>query len=156
SVENPGAAVVASNLAYVIYTSGSTGRPKGVLTEHRGLTNYVCDAAQEYDLSPSDRALQFASLSFDASAEEIYPVLIRGASLVLRDEWMLGSGVHFLEFCNRHGIAVLNLPTSYWHEIAAILDDSRSRVPACLRLVIIGGERATPELAAKWIAHTGS
>jgi amino acid adenylation domain-containing protein/non-ribosomal peptide synthase protein (TIGR01720 family) len=156
SVENPGAAVAASNLAYIIYTSGSTGRPKGVLTEHRGLTNYVCDAAQEYDLSPSDRALQFASLSFDASAEEIYPVLIRGASLVLRDEWMLSSAEHFFEFCNRHGITVLNLPTSYWHEIADTLDDSRSRVPACLRLVIIGGERATPELAAKWIAHTGS
>src|SRR5262249_34155102 len=89
---NPAIAVTANNLTYVIYTSGSTGMPKGVMVEHRSLVNYTVSAGAEYAIAPGDRVLQFASFSFDASAEEIYPCLTRGATLVLRTESML-SGI---------------------------------------------------------------
>ena len=62
------------NLAYVIYTSGSTGQPKGVMIEHRALSGYVAAAIAAYEMTASDRVLQFASLSFDASVEEIFPL----------------------------------------------------------------------------------
>ncbi|MEN9568551.1 MAG: anabaenopeptilide synthetase ApdA [Cyanobacteriota bacterium] len=65
-----------SNLAYVIYTSGSTGKPKGVEIPHRALVNFAQAAMQEYEINNRDRILQFASISFDASIEEIYPCLI--------------------------------------------------------------------------------
>ncbi|HEU5383064.1 MAG TPA: AMP-binding protein, partial [Ktedonobacteraceae bacterium] len=72
------------NLAYVIYTSGSTGQPKGVLVEHRGVVNHCLFFKERCDLQMDDRVLQFASLSFDTSVEEIFPSLISGATLVLR------------------------------------------------------------------------
>lgn len=62
-----------SDTAYVIYTSGSTGTPKGVAVPHAALTNHTLHAAEMYGISPADRILQFASIGFDASAEEIYP-----------------------------------------------------------------------------------
>jgi non-ribosomal peptide synthetase component F len=59
------------DVAFVLYTSGSTGSPKGVLLEHRGLVNLARAAIGAFELSPADRVLQFASLSFDISLEEL-------------------------------------------------------------------------------------
>ncbi|MCC5661302.1 amino acid adenylation domain-containing protein [Nostoc sp. XA010] len=150
STLNPNHQVTADNLAYIIYTSGSTGRPKGVAIEHRSLARYTRTAAQAYQIEASDRILQFASISFDASAEEIYPCLTRGATLVLRTDAMLGSVPEFLQTCHRWGITVLNLPTAYWHEITANLEPPTINLLATVRLVIIGGEQALPERLTKW------
>ncbi len=66
----------ADALAYVIYTSGSSGTPKGVQVTHAGLAHH-CRAIIEdhYFLRPDDRVLQFNTLSFDPSIEEIVPTL---------------------------------------------------------------------------------
>jgi len=143
----------ADNLAYVIYTSGSTGTPKGVAITHGSLANYVVTAAEEFKLKAADRVLQFASLSFDTSAEEIYPCLIRGATLVLRTDSMINSAADFLRACEKQYITVLNLPTAYWHELAAALDANDVSIPASMRLVIVGGEKALPERLASWWQH---
>ncbi len=141
--------VLPQNLAYTIYTSGSTGKPKGVLIPHQALTNYVEAAAHVYAITPDDCVLQFASISFDASVEEIYPCLTRGATLVLRTESMLDSVQTFMQRCEDQGITCLSLPTAYWHEITARMSDE-VLLPSCLRLVIIGGEAAHPQQLALW------
>ncbi|HEX8087723.1 MAG TPA: condensation domain-containing protein, partial [Blastocatellia bacterium] len=78
SKDNPRVPVAPRNLAYMIYTSGSTGNPKGVMVEHQSVVNYIRFAAAEFAIGPGDRVLQFASISFDTSAEEIYPCLAGG------------------------------------------------------------------------------
>ncbi len=140
-------------LAYAIYTSGSTGRPKGVLVEHRSLAHHTADAAAFFAVTPADRVLQFAAASFDASAEEIWPTLTSGAALVLRSDEMIASPRRLLDSCAELGITVLDLPTAYWHEVVAALEAGDARLPAGLRLVILGGERARPESWAAWRAH---
>ena len=97
--DNPERCAAPSDLAYVIYTSGTAGRPKGVMIEHHALTNYTLAATEKFNLSGHDRVLQFASLSFDACAEEIYPCLVRGATLVLRTEDVIASPARFLRSC---------------------------------------------------------
>jgi len=141
--------------AYVIYTSGSTGRPKGVLVPHASLVNYIRHAADSYAVEPGDRVLQFASMSFDTSAEEIYPCLTRGATLVLRDDEMAGSLERFGRDLERLRISVIDLPTAYWHELVAEMAGSDLDVPACVRLVILGGEQAQADRLAAWQARTG-
>ena len=156
AAENLAPLAGSSNAAYVIYTSGSTGRPKGVVVQHASLAAYTATAADEFVIAPVDRVLQFASLSFDTSAEEIYPCLTRGATLVLRTEAMLGSAASFFGHCAAAGITVLDLPTAYWHELAARLDEEALALPPSLRLVILGGERALPERLAAWRRHVGA
>ena len=153
--ENLTEAANADDLAYVIYTSGSTGNPKGTMIEHRSLVNLTLAAANEYAISPSDRVLQFASLSFDTSAEEIFPALTRGASVVLRTDSMLSSAEDFLRSCGEFGVTVLDLPTAYWHELTDELVAHNLSLPAGLRLVILGGEEALPERLANWHERVG-
>jgi amino acid adenylation domain-containing protein len=149
------AGVSGGNVAYVIYTSGSTGRPKGTLIEHGALSNYISSAAVMFDLKESDRVLQFASISFDAAAEEIFTCLSRGASLVLRTDRMLGTADEFLRACASMSVSVLDLPTAYWHLLVEELHASRAFVPECVRLVIIGGEKARAEQVRRWHETAG-
>ncbi|HKP45903.1 MAG TPA: amino acid adenylation domain-containing protein [Pyrinomonadaceae bacterium] len=155
SVDNIQPAAGASDAAYVIYTSGSTGKPKGTIIEHHSLSNFVQAAIESYGLTARDRVLQFASLSFDTSVEEIFPTLIAGATLVLRTDDMLSSADRFLQSCGDLGITVLDLPTAYWHELTDEIVTHQLAIPPQLRLIILGGEKAMRERVASWRANLG-
>ncbi|MFF3946806.1 hypothetical protein ACFYYN_18510 [Streptomyces sp. NPDC001902] len=70
-------------------------------------------AVVRYSLDDRDRVLQFASLSFDASIEEIFPALVSGAAIVLRDEDMISRPDLFLSRCADLAVTVLDLPTAH-------------------------------------------
>jgi amino acid adenylation domain-containing protein len=137
-------------LAYIIYTSGSTGAPKGVMIRHGGLASYVLAARRDLALLPSDRMLQFASLSFDASAGEIFCCLASGAALILRNDAMLLAGAPaFLGACASWGVTVCDLPTVFWQELVERVDAGEAAWPPSLRLFVTGGERPLPERVAR-------
>ncbi|MEV6559581.1 amino acid adenylation domain-containing protein [Nocardia sp. NPDC051756] len=143
-------------VAYVIFTSGTTGRPKGVLVSRRALAGFCAAAVDRYGLGADDRVLQFASLSFDASVEELFPALSCGAAVVLRDEDMISRPDLFLDRCAALEVSVLDLPTAYWHELVAALDHGEATLPATVRLTIIGGEAARPDAVRRWQAVVGT
>ncbi|MCA9926608.1 MAG: AMP-binding protein, partial [Anaerolineales bacterium] len=149
----PSVAVDLASLAYIIYTSGSTGTPKGVQITHQSIVNYTIAAIDHFNITPADRILQFATINFDAAAEEIYPCLLHGATLVLRHETMLRSPQAFMQSCADYGITLLDLPTAYWHTLVTALEQGDLPIPACLRLIILGGERAWPERLTAWKAQ---
>src|SRR5262249_7429766 len=72
--------------AYVIYTSGSTGKPKGVAMVHRALSNLIQWQLEQPPFLPAPRTLQFTSLGFDVSFQEIFATWFIGGHLVLIDE----------------------------------------------------------------------
>lgn len=142
--------------AYAIYTSGSSGQPKGVLVEHGALASFTQSALDLYGLRSDDRILQFASPSFDASVEEIFPCFASGATLVLRSDSMIRSAPHFLAVCEDLGITALDLPTAFWSQLVASLESGSSVLPKSLRLVIIGGEQAPYESVMTWMKIVGA
>jgi amino acid adenylation domain-containing protein len=150
SRENPSSGATPDNLAYVIYTSGSMGRPKGVLLQHHGLVNHSTYLVNRYGLQEQDRVLQFASLSFDVAAEEIFPTLSSGAAVVLWPNRRLASFDDLLELIEGESLSVLNLPAAYWHEWVAELDRTRAQVPMELRLLIVGSDRVLTEYLSQW------
>jgi non-ribosomal peptide synthetase component F len=141
SDDDPAPSATVDNLAYVIYTSGSTGTPKGVMVQHGSLANYIQAVSLAYEIVPEDRILQFSSFNFDASVEEIFMSLTCGATLVLRDGEVPKAPAEFLQECREKKLTVLDLPTSYWHE----LSHGDWAVASSLRLVIIGGDKALAE-----------
>jgi amino acid adenylation domain-containing protein len=152
-----GSAAVAADTAptdpaYLIYTSGSTGQPKGVLVEHGALAGRVRWMREEYGLRPGDRVVQFASLSFDTHAEELYPALTAGASVLLLPDGAVTLPDVLRGPAGREA-TVLDLPTAYWHELTQAVNDIAW--PQSLRLVIIGGEQAHATAVARWRARFG-
>ena len=138
------------HLAYVIYTSGSTGKPKGVLIEHGSLVGYLQSVTELYGLTSSDRLFQFSALSFDTSIEEVFGTLVNGALLVLRDDEITSSGDAFLTAVEREGITLIGTPTAYWHLLVQHLEETGASVPACVRGVIVGGEKASRRALDSW------
>lgn len=143
------------NLAYVIYTSGSTGTPKSVMVQHGSLANYIQAANSAYEIVPADRVLQFATFSFDASAEEIFVSLTSGATLVLRDRDVPKDPAEFLRETREKKLTVLDLPTAYWHELVSHSTRADWSTASDLRLIIIGGDKALPERVEQWHRDVG-
>ena len=139
--------------AYIIYTSGSTGLPKGVMISHRSLLNYVTLGVAHLDLQAEDVVLQFASISFDTAVEEIFPPLLSGARLLLRNDEMLATTAVFWQTCAANDVTILDLPTAFWHLLCSQIMNEVHLIPASLRLLFTGGEKASPEQIQTWLAH---
>ncbi|MDZ7307314.1 MAG: amino acid adenylation domain-containing protein [candidate division KSB1 bacterium] len=155
STDNPPASADPENAAYVIYTSGSTGKPKGVAVSHRSVVNHNFAVIAAFGLQPEDRMLQFASINFDAAVEEIFPTWFAGATLVLGSADRLAAIPEFCRLLEREQVTIVDLPTAYWHEWVAEIAQHNATVPACLRLVIVGGDKASAERLATWHKFVG-
>ncbi|GAB2561386.1 hypothetical protein GCM10027066_01000 [Dyella jejuensis] len=147
-----------SDPAYIIYTSGTSGEPKGVVVGHGALAAFTHGVQTLFRVEPGDRVLQFASIGFDTSAEEIFPSLLAGATLVFPDDAIGSVSVQQLvASIEEQRISVLNLPTSLWHElVSTMVADADVRLPGCVRLLIIGGEAASPDALAHWQRISGT
>jgi len=146
---NPAGQTVPENFAYVIYTSGSTGKPKGVALPHRALVNLIHWQVRNSTLGPGDKTLQFASLSFDVSFQEIFSTLCSGGVLVLIDEESRLDPALLWKVLAKHAVARLFLPFVALQQLAERADDATPAVPS-LREVITAGEQLqiTPKIAA--------
>lgn len=142
-------------LAYVIYTSGSTGQPNGVMLTHGGLVNHARAAAGIYGLGPGDRILQFCSISFDVSVEEMFPTWAAGATVISRGDETPILGRAWLGWLRAQGVTVVNLPTAHWHAWVRDLASLGEVVPAAIRTVIVGGEKALGTVYRDWLAVGG-
>ncbi|MFE5300014.1 amino acid adenylation domain-containing protein [Streptomyces sp. NPDC056632] len=136
--------------AYILFTSGSTGRPKPVVTPRRAISVSVRSLRDLFALTEEDRVLQFASLNWDTSLEEIFPTLTTGATLVFDRAAHSGSFPRFLRMIERERVTVLDLPTAFWHELVIHLAEEATALPDCVRLMVIGGEAVSPARLADW------
>ena len=132
-----------NNLAYVIYTSGSTGEPKGVQIERRGLCNMAEAQVAAFGLQPSDRILQFSSLSFDASVFEIFLAFRAGATLVMVPPESRVPGPALTRLLLEQEVTMVTLPPSV---LAAL---PREDLPA-LKIITVAGEACSAELVQHW------
>ncbi|MBN1928601.1 MAG: amino acid adenylation domain-containing protein [Chlorobiaceae bacterium] len=150
AAEPPASRIDSSNLAYMMYTSGSTGTPKGVMITHGNVVSFALSAVARYGITASDRVLQFFSVSFDGSIEEIFTTWAAGGTLVLRDFPVELTADDFFRQIDKYRISVIDLPTAFWHELVNSIRSDRMQLPGSLRLVIIGGEQASLPIYRKW------
>ncbi|MEG4862220.1 MULTISPECIES: non-ribosomal peptide synthetase [unclassified Microcoleus] len=140
STENPASTVSPDNLTYTIYTSGSTGKPKGVLLPHRALVNLIAWQLQNSTLEDAAKTLQFASLSFDVSFQEMFCTWCAGGTLVFITEEMRRDARSLLQLIDTEKIQRLFLPFIALQHLAEAAD-SYQLVPKSLREVVTAGEQ---------------
>ncbi len=127
------------DLLYVIYTSGSTGKPKGVMLEHRNLTNLL---RFQYRHTSIDfrSVLQFTTISFDVSFQEIFSTLVAGGTLYLIDEELRKNVPELFRFVGEKAISTLFLPTSF---LKFVLNEKEyvDRLPGTVNHIVVAGEQ---------------
>ncbi|KAF4228489.1 hypothetical protein CNMCM6805_002144 [Aspergillus fumigatiaffinis] len=128
--------------AYGLFVSGSTGRPKGCVVSHGAFAS-IAAHAEALQLNDSSRALQFASLAFGVSINEIYGTLAVGGTICLLSDADRASLRTITSAINRMRVTwAVMTPTM----MGSLLP---SEVP-CLRTVLTGGEPLHKSQVLAW------
>lgn len=148
SVENLPGAPSPEQLAYVLYTSGSTGKPKGVAMPHGPLSNLIIWQTRNSIMSAGRKTLQFASLSFDVSFQEMFSTWCSGGTLVVASVEMRRDPAALLQYLNDESIERIFLPFVALRQLAEVADWYDS-FPRSLKEVITAGEqlRISPSIS---------
>ncbi|WP_248782869.1 amino acid adenylation domain-containing protein [Streptomyces varsoviensis] len=136
---------IPGQLAYVIYTSGSTGRPKGVAVAHGGVANLAEAMRPVLGVSEGVTALQFASFSFDAAVLDVAVTLGAGGTLAIASSDERTQPEALARMIEAAGVSVASVVPS----LLGVLDPAA--VPG-VRNWVLGAERLTADLAARWRA----
>ncbi|MET0286869.1 MAG: amino acid adenylation domain-containing protein [Polyangiales bacterium] len=147
----PSVATHPDQVAYCIFTSGSTGRPKGVLNPHRGVSNRLAWLRQALPLSGHDKVLLKTPFGFDVSVAEIFWTLSSGATLVIADAGAHRDPAALAALIRAHGITTIDF-------VPSMLEAFLAELPRCpsLRVVTVGGEALSPELARAFTSAHGA
>ncbi len=128
-----------TNLAYIIYTSGSTGKPKGVILEHRNLVNLLHYQYRHTTIDFS-RVLQFTTISFDVSFQEIFSTLLCGGQLTLVSRETINDIPLLFEVIERNRLRTLFMPASFLKFIMNE-EEYRDLLPRGVRHIVTAGEQ---------------
>nr|ASV46970.1 hybrid non-ribosomal peptide synthetase/type I polyketide synthase [uncultured bacterium] len=143
-------------LAYVIYTSGSTGTPKGVMVPHRALANLAHAEVELHGFGASTRLFSTVPLSFDASAGDVFPMLLCGGTLVIHPAPGELSAAEMLAFVRRHAADAATVAVALWSpwldQLEAGWDGAPLPLPGVTR---VGGESLPLERARAWLRLGG-
>ncbi|ARU63647.1 hypothetical protein CBW65_23480 [Tumebacillus avium] len=139
SVENPDYRLTQENLVYVLYTSGSTGVPKGVAMPGRAVVNLI-DWQLRDARHPQAKTLQFTSLNFDVSFQEIFATLSAGGTLVLIPEMARKDLTGLPYLVREQGVERLFMPFVALQHVAEVCVEQNIQLPE-LKEVMTAGEQ---------------
>ncbi|HDR6315510.1 TPA: amino acid adenylation domain-containing protein [Bacillus thuringiensis] len=154
SIENIASTHNIEDAAYIIYTSGSTGLPKGVVVPHRGVINLSYSLMNQFNLDKNDVFLQFATMIFDASIMEMFPILLCGGRMHVISEMEKRSAEDFINVINKNSITYVLLPTAFFKLIADMSKEILLKLNS-LKCVFVGGETLPAESVRKWQSKVG-
>ncbi|MEV7615508.1 amino acid adenylation domain-containing protein [Streptomyces sp. NPDC089799] len=141
-------------LAYVCFTSGSTGRPKGAMVHRRGMNNHLLAKLDDLRLTPADRVVMNAPLTFDISVWQMLAPLITGGRVHLVSRDTARDPAALFAGAARHGTTVLETVPSFVRAAVDLWDSGAvpPELPA-LRWFVVNGEVLPPELCVRWYAR---
>ncbi|MCO7224318.1 non-ribosomal peptide synthetase [Pleionea sp. CnH1-48] len=133
--------ITAQHLGYVLYTSGSTGKPKAIAMQQGPLLNLLQAAVLDQPLiAGPDKRLQFSSIGFDMSFEDIFFALQSGGSLHMISVEMRKDISSLTPWIAQQKLTALNLPYAALQAMADFSNAENIYLP-CLRHIISTAER---------------
>ncbi|WP_445627743.1 amino acid adenylation domain-containing protein [Nostoc sp. DSM 114167] len=152
SQDNIISGVQPNNLVYIIYTSGSTGQPKGIAMSQLALCNHILWHRDNLKINRA-KTLQFASVSFDVSFQEIFTSWCSGGTLFLITEELRRDALALLGFLQEKQIQRMFLPVVGLQQLAEVALGN-DIVNTGLREIITSGEQLqiTPAISL-WLSQ---
>ncbi|HLP58023.1 MAG TPA: amino acid adenylation domain-containing protein, partial [Candidatus Deferrimicrobium sp.] len=138
---NPGIRNNLSDAVYVIYTSGSTGTPNGAILSHALLSNLIQWQAKNTGIDGSLRCLQFTSINFCVSFQEIFTTLSSGGEVHLIGDIERQDITYLMEYLVRRKIGNLYLPFSYLNFLFNLYSETAKPTNTYLKHIITAGEQ---------------
>lgn len=136
-----------SSVQSIIFTSGTTGQPKGAVLTFDNHLQSANASAYGIGIDVNDRWLSCLPLYHVGGLAVVFRSCLYGTAIVLHQRFDLDT---FNESLDRDGITLTSLVPTMLHRL---LGSRTAPWPASLRLVLLGGAAATPELlAAAWDA----
>jgi amino acid adenylation domain-containing protein len=139
--ENPGCLNQPSDPLYVNYTSGSTGTPNGALLSHDCLTNLIQWQNRVTAIDCSLKCLQFTSINFCVSFQELMGTLTSGGQVHLIGDIERQDIEYLMDFLDRHRVEILFLPFSYLNFLFNESDRWNRSFRHNLKHIITAGEQ---------------
>lgn len=130
-----------TDILYVNYTSGSTGTPNGAMLSHDCLTNLIKWQNTRTTIDCSLKCLQFTSINFCVSFQEIAGTLTAGGQLYLIGEIERQDIDYLMDFLARSRIEILFLPFSYLNFLFNESDRWNRLFQHNLKHIITAGEQ---------------
>jgi amino acid adenylation domain-containing protein len=107
--------------SFIVYTSGSTGRPKGIVLSQRAVLHRARQLVNAVHLRPDDKVLSLASPSTIGGLQQIFEVMLSGATLVKLDLQRTGLGLVLRTIAERRLTMMFSTP-AVWRSVAGIVD----------------------------------
>ncbi len=104
---------------FIVYTSGSTGRPKGIVLSQRSVLHRAAELVNAVHLNPEDKVLSLASPGTIGGLQQIFEVLLSGASLVKLDLQRLGLGQVVRTIAERQISMMFSTP-AVWRSVSRL------------------------------------
>jgi len=127
--------------AYVNYTSGSTGTPKAVAQTQAAVLQCAENQISTLSITATDRLTLLTSFGYDMAVVDLWSALCAGAALVPYDVAHLGlrelPGV-----LTTRGVTVYHSTPTVFRYLLELIPEP---MPTGPRVVLLGGERATPQ-----------
>ena len=130
------------NNLYIIFTSGSTGKPKGIGLKHKNMINLIFDELYSGSIFSNiehKKVLQFATMSFDVSYQELFTALLSGGTLVLVSDNIRKNMSKLTNYILNKKISVLFIPPAYLRLLAEN-DSNIASISKSVKVIITAGE----------------
>ncbi len=124
---------------YLLYTSGSTGRPKGVTMPCGAMVNLLAWHLRNLPTGAGRVTVQFTTLSFDISVQEMLSTLLGGALLAIPPDEVRLDPARLVPWMERHGVTDLFAPNVVIDAICRAAHDQGRTLPS-LAHIVQGGE----------------
>ena len=129
----------------IIFTSGTTGQPKGAVLTFDNHLQSANASAYRIGIDVNDRWLSCLPLYHVGGLAVVFRSCLYGTAIVLHERFEVDA---FNESLDRDGVTLTSLVPTMLHRL---LQSRTAPWPQSLRLVLLGGAAATPELlAAAW------
>ena len=130
------------DIAYTVYTSGSTGKPKGVMMPHGAIVNLIYSQSETSPfLKENLTTMQFTSIGFDVSIQEIMTAIFSGGKIVILPDEARGDFKEILNFISKNKIQRMFVPYAVLQALSIEFSAHKNIDMSALAVIITAGEQ---------------